>query len=113
VQPEQRIVTRLPLTELWDSSGAVRAERLRNVDQTAVQEQLRSGPVQFVIADCGSKLDWIPLAKRFDFWKMALPHIADPSKPIYLGEFPNQIAYIASQWSGNERGCLILLEMHH
>ncbi|HKW64513.1 MAG TPA: hypothetical protein VJN89_18315 [Candidatus Acidoferrum sp.] len=65
------------------------------------------------VADCGLKLKCIPTEQRFEFWKKAGQQIAHPEKPIYLKEFPNETAYIASQWLGRAGECLILLEKHH
>jgi len=69
--------------------------------------------VQFVVADCGLKLSWIPTQQQFEFWKTVRPQIADPMKPIHLEMFPNETAYTASEWRGRTGKCLILLEKHH
>jgi hypothetical protein len=74
---------------------------------------MRTGPVQFIVANCGIKLNWIPMQERFKFWETVRSHVADPSKTIYLKEFPNETAYIASQWRGSMGESLILLETHH
>jgi hypothetical protein len=113
LRPDQRIVTKLPITELWDERGSLLAERIRHLDQNLIRELVQKGPVQFIVANCGVKLNWIPMQERFKFWKSALPHIADPLKPICLDHFPNETAYIASQWRGTDGECLILLEAHH
>src|SRR6516162_954957 len=84
---DQRIVTKIPLAELWDESGTPAGERIRNLDQNTLLELVRFGSVQFVVADCGLKLNWIPTEKRFEFWKTVRPQIADPTKPIFLGQF--------------------------
>ena len=113
MRPDQRIVTKMPLNEIWDDSGTLTGERIRYLDHNSLRELVRSGPVQFVVADPGSKLHWIPTEKRFEFWKMARPQIADTTKPILLGQFPNKTAYIASEWRGRAGECLVLLEKHH
>jgi hypothetical protein len=110
---DQRIVTKMPLTELWDDGGTLAGERVRNVDQTDLVELLRSGPVQFLVADAGLKLRWIPTPERLEFWKTVRPQIAHPEKPIYRAQFPNETAYIASEWRGRTGECLILLEKYH
>ena len=99
MRPEQRIVTKLPLAELWDDSGTLHDARVRHLDQT--------------LANCGAKLNWIPMQERFEFWKTFRPQIADPMKPIQLDQFPNETAYTASEWRGSTGECLILLEKHH
>jgi hypothetical protein len=111
--PGQRIVTKLPLAELWDESGPLTGDRLRTLDQSSLAELLRTGPVQFVVADCGLQLRWIPTEQRFEFWKAVQPQIADPSKPMYLKQFSKETAYIASEWCGRSGEPLILLETHH
>ena len=113
MRPDQRIVTKLPLPELWDETGTLLGERIRDLDQNVLRELVGAGPLRFVVANCGAKLNWIPKQERFEFWKTVRPHIADPSKPIYLKLFPNETAYIASQWRGSAGECLILLETHH
>jgi len=113
LKPDQRIVTKLPLTELWDEKGALPGERVGNVDQNLIRELMRRGPVRFIVANCGAKLNWIPMQEGFKFWKRIRPQIAESSKPIDLRQFPNETAYIASQWRGSTGECLILLETHH
>jgi len=103
----------MPLTELWDDGGPLAGERVRNLDLTDLVELLRSGPVQFLVADAGFKLRWIPTLERLEFWKTVRPQIAHPGKPIYRGQFPNETAYIASEWRGRIGECLILLEKYH
>jgi len=83
---EQRIVTRIPLAELWDETGAVSSERIRTLDQNLIQELLRVAPVQFIVANVGTGLRWIPMQQTFEFWKTVRPQVA---------------------------ACLILLEQHH
>jgi len=89
------------------------AERIRHLDLPLIRELLQKGPVQFIVANCGVKLNWIPLQDRFVFWQSAVPHIADPLKPIRLDQFPDETAYIASEWRGTDGECLILLETNH
>ena len=74
---------------------------------------MRTALGQFIVANCGAKLNWIPLQERFEFWKMVRPQIADPMKPIRLDQFPIETAYTASEWRGRTGECLILLEKQH
>jgi hypothetical protein len=113
LKPDQRIVTKTPLTELWDDNGTLSGKRIRNLAQTDLVELLRSGPVQFLVADAGLKLRWISTRQRFEFWKTVRPQIAHPEKPIYREQFPNETAYIASEWRGRAGECLVLLEQYH
>ena len=113
MRPDQRIVTKLPLTELWDETGALPGERIRYVDENLIRGLMGTGQVQFIVADCGAKLNWIPMQERFEFWKAIRTQVADAGRPIYIERFPNQTAYIASEWRGRTGECLILLEMNH
>lgn len=103
----------MPLTEIWDDSGTLSKERIRDLDQSDLRELVRSGCVQFVVATPGSKLNWIPAEKRFEFWNTVRPQIADPAKPIVLRDFPNETAYVASEWRGRAGESLVLLETFH
>jgi hypothetical protein len=62
-----------------------------------------TGQVQFIVANCGAKLNWIPMQERFEFWKAIRPQVADALRPIYIERFPNQTAYIASEWARTHR----------
>jgi hypothetical protein len=113
LRSEQRIVTKIPLSELWDENGTITQERLRNLDRANLADILLSRSIQFVVADCGLKLKWIPTQEQVELWKKVEPQIADPLKPIHLDRFPNEIAYVASEWHGHSGQSLILLEKHH
>jgi hypothetical protein len=55
----------------------------------------------------------MPIRSRFEFWKAVKSQIADPAKPINREQFPNETAYLASEWRGHADECWILLEKHH
>jgi len=110
---DQRVVTKIPLTELWDESGTIGGGRIRDLNENTLLEMIRSGSVRFVVADCGLKLDWISREKHFDFWKTIRPQVADPAERIFLRNFPNETAYVASEWRGRAGECLVLLEKYH
>lgn len=113
MRADQRIVTKIPLTELWNDSGTLANKRVRYLEKSGIIELLRTCVVQFVVADCGLKLMWIPAEERFEFWKTVKRQIAEPEKPIYLRQFPNETAFIASEWRGAADECWILLEKYH
>ena len=92
MRPDQRIVAKIPLTELWDERGALPGERIRHVDGNLIRGLMGTGQVQFIVADCGAKLNWIPMPERFEFWKTVRTQVADPSQPILLKQFPNETA---------------------
>lgn len=113
MKPELRIVTKLPLSELWDETGPLLANRVRYLGLGEIKELLRGGSVRFVVADCGHHLKWEPRGGTFAFWKGICDQIAAPEKPIFLDHFRGSEAYIASLWQSNEGDHLILLERHH
>ena len=113
VRPDQRIVTKLPIQELWDDTGTFTSERIRYLDKSNLAELLRTSLVRFVVANCGLKLRWVPTPQRFEFWKTVRFQIAEPEKPIFLKQFPSETAYLASEWRGRGGECVILLEMIH
>lgn len=113
MKPDQRIVTRIPLKELWDDNGTVDAKRIRSLDQKEIAEPLRVAEPRFAVADCGVKLRWLDSQQRLDFWKSVRSHIADPNEPFYLSNFPDEVAYFASEWRLQNGACVVLLEAHH
>jgi hypothetical protein len=107
-----RIVTQLPLRELWREDGFSTAKRGRSLTAVDVRELLAAGVVQFVVADVGAALRWIPQSECFDFWKReARPHIA--SEAAILDQFPGGYCYFASQWAGEPTTPIVVLEKHH
>jgi hypothetical protein len=113
MRPDLRIVAKMPLTELWDEKGPIPSQRIRQLDEDLIRGLMAIGQVQFIVSDFGAKLDWIPISERFEFWKTIRSQVAAPSEPIRLKQFPNQTAYVASEWRGNTGQCLVLLESHH
>jgi len=115
LRPDQRIVTKLPLAELWDGEGTLMGGRICPLGQNSLAELVRTGPVLFVVADCGTHLEWKPMQERFAFWKAIQSQIADPDPhhPIRLEQFPNETAYTVSKWRGRNGECVVLLEKHH
>jgi hypothetical protein len=77
LRPDQRIVTKLPLSELWDDQGTLPERLIRPLSSRDIKELLRIGPVQFVLADCGANLKWIPTGESYKFWKSTQAQIAD------------------------------------
>jgi hypothetical protein len=114
LDPADRVVTRLPLEQLWNKDGDVAATRWRRLDRAAIRDLLGRGPVQFVVADVGRQLRWIPESERFRFWKAdGTVHLADGER-VDLLTFPDGIAYTASEWTRSPDGVpIVLLETHH
>jgi hypothetical protein len=109
-----RIITHLPVAELFRDDGFSTVERGRSLSREDVRQLLTSGPVQFVVADVGAAPRWIPESDNFRFWKEeAKTHLASDAK-VHLAEFPDQYCYFASQWDAHRpEAPIILLEKHH
>ena len=114
MDPRDRVVTRIPLVELWTDDGELPATRRGPLEREAVREHLCRGPVRFVVASVGQRLKSIPLDERFEFWKRdAIIHLSD-ADAIELDDFADGVAYRASEWivAGDESP-IILLEVAH
>jgi hypothetical protein len=113
VDANLRVVTQLPLRELWRDDGFSTTARGKSITHDDIREFLTSGPVQFVVVDVGRAPRWIPASECFDFWKNeAGPHLAS-GKKASLNEFPGGYCYFASQWQGETTTPILLLEKHH
>jgi hypothetical protein len=108
-----RVVTQLPLRELWRDDGFSTTTRGKSLTFEDVREFLASGTVQFVVADVGVAPRWIPASECFDFWKDEVkPHLASGTKAALDG-FPGGYCYFASQWGEGTTAPIVLLEKHH
>jgi hypothetical protein len=109
-----KIVTRLPLTELWRDDGFTTTSRVRWLTAEDIASLLRSGRVQFVVADIGASLRWIPAGECYDFWKRDLQlHLAAPDSKPSLDDGPDGYCYFASEWSSRDGAPIIVCERHH
>lgn len=90
------------------------ALRKRYLTQENIKEILKQYTVEFVVADVGLKLEWVGIDKSFDFWKTELkPHLITDLDNIAIENFPNNYAYIASEWIVEIETPIILLEKCH
>jgi hypothetical protein len=78
---------------------------------------LRTTQIQFVLADCGHALQWLPADQCFRTWKEDIkPRLIEPTttdKGIRLEDYPGHYCYIASEWSTADSLPIVLLEMYH
>jgi len=110
----EKLVIQLPLTTLWTEAADIDAKRGQYVTEATIQEMLQNHPVIFALADIGQKLHWINQEKSFEYWKTEVkPHLAPDLNHIDLDCFPNNYAYIASEWVGAHETPIILLEKYH
>jgi hypothetical protein len=98
-----RIVTKLPLTEVWCQDGFTTTMRIRHLTAVDITSLLRVGRVQFVVADLGLPLHWVPVDECYDFWKTEVRlHLALPESRVVLEDFPDGYCYFAFEWSGRD-----------
>jgi hypothetical protein len=114
MQNNQKIVTTLPLPNLWTDVADLQSVRIQYLNKEQVSAMLKNGPVAFVVANVGEKPRWIEPDQCYTFWKTEVnPHLASYSDRIHLEDFPDEYAYIASEWSGDTTAPVILLEKIH
>lgn len=113
--PWLRIVTRMPLDQLWTPSGLTRHIRGTALGAAEVEARLTaSQDYQLVEARMGSQLRWYPRG-HYGFWqKKARRHAAEPDEVRPLDDFPDSHCYFISEWHDAGTGDGVLLfEEHH
>jgi hypothetical protein len=109
-----RIVTEIPICEMWDCKGLTLFKREKNLSKEEISFILKNDFVQFIVADVGKPLKWIPSNESFSFWKNTVAHhLPDNYEKIELEKFPDNYAFIASQWSIDSKRTIIVLEKIH
>lgn len=107
-----KLVTELPLKEMWSVDGPIQATREKYITKDELNDLLIISPVEFVIANIGEDLKWVPVRKCYEIWNAILKdNVAQDIDSLDLDSFPNGFAYVASKWSGETS--VILLERHH
>lgn len=110
----QRIVTCLPLTELWTSKGPLDARPTERVGAAEIAQHLQDG-ASFVVADVGKPLRWISAPDRFSFWKTEVKGRLVPRdvERFSIEDYPDSYCYMAISWRGAPSTPIIVLEIHH
>ncbi len=110
----QKRIIQIPILELWNDDRILELKRNRYLTRKEIVEILTKGPVEFVIANIGDKLTWIPTSKCFEIWKSDIKeHVVENPEHIELEDYPEDYAYIASEWEGLQDRPIILLETCH
>jgi len=114
VDSKHKVITHLPLAELWRDDGFSTTKRERSLTAEDVLECLASGPVQFVVADVGWAPRWVPARECFQFWTNEVkPHLANGTEER-PDDFPSGYCYFASRWeSEGPEAPIVLLEKQH
>jgi hypothetical protein len=115
MKSSQRIVTRIPVEELWRDDGSSITLRGESLNADDITTLLHISPVEFVVADVGLPLCWVKGDDSYGFWKNEVKaHIAEPQGEWSLDNFPESYYYIASQWKvDGQLVPAVLLERHH
>lgn len=110
----EKIITSTPLKELWKGSEKINATKTRLLTKSDIANILRSRTVEFVFASPGNTLRWIPIEDCFAAWKNEIkPHLVDDSNKIILEDYPDGLAFVASEWKYDSESSIVLLESHH
>ena len=114
MRADQRIVTRLPLEELWSGPRLISTVKVRDLNAEQVRELVRTSQVRFVVADVGARLLWVPNNETYDFWKRECkPRLVDPDAKVSLGDYPEAYCYFASEWKSFEGDTIVVLSKTH
>lgn len=109
-----KIVTHIPMMSLWRDNRDIAAKRERYLTADNLRDILSIHPIEFVVADVGNVLVWMSYDQCFDFWKNEIKaHLADELTHIYLDNFPENYAYVASMWIDGTEPPIVLLEKYH
>lgn len=109
-----RVVTQMPLTELWSGEGVLDARPAERVGEADIKRLLRDGST-FVVVDVGRPLKWTSEADRFAFWKAEVKgHLVSPDMDSFcLDDYADGHCYTATVWRGTSPAPVIVLEMYH
>ncbi len=114
MDPALRVVTHLPLVELWNEMGSVPSTRERDLDAAGIRQMLRVRPVRFVIAELDKPLRWLATSECFQFWTSELRDHVCSGVRYYLDDYPGAYCYAASEWQlSGSREPVVVLERHH
>jgi hypothetical protein len=111
----KRVVITTPLSELWNEDGPLRAERRGDIGAERVRALLRESAFQFVVADAGHPLQWVPASDCFRFWKEEVaPRLVEPGTQAFRPDaYPGAACFVACEWNTPSGSTVVLLERHH
>ena len=110
MRPDQRVIIRGPLTELWNAEGPLPLRRVRDLDRATIAHLLRVGTPTFVLGHGGEAPRWIPASETFTVWQRVRDLVVAPEATY---ENDGELRYRASEWEGLASGPVVLFEAHH
>jgi hypothetical protein len=110
-----RLVSRMPVEELWSMAGSTRHLRLRSLTTDDVEPLLKAFPdLRLVEARIGEELRWYPHGDYGFWYHRAQLHAAEPDNRRSLDEFPDSMCYFVSEWvEAESQDRVLLFEQHH
>ena len=108
----RQLTTHLPPAGLWDAHGGIDASRVRALGANEIVKLLERGPVQFVIADAGLTLEWVPSERCVDFWEAEVRGrlVAPSASARHREPMPDGYGYAAAEWATTAGAVVVLLE---
>jgi hypothetical protein len=116
VDPALRIVTRLPLDEIWNDDGPLHARKGELVGSAGIRQFLRIENGAVVEAMIGERMVWHLGEARFKFWKDILrPHLVEPGDATegFVRDDEDPLAFIVYEWFVGEGERVLVAEGSH
>lgn len=116
MDPSVRVITLVPLSEIWDDKGTTLSnKKLRELSQNDIRQLLRRGAVHFVVANVGDSPLWIPKNECYEFWKteVKVRLVAPDQERFYLEMYPDEYCYLASEWVSPFEEPIIVITKYH
>ena len=93
----KKVVTRIPLRELWNEAGLIPFERNKLLKADEINDLIAYEDLHFVVADVTQPLKWIGKQERLNFWKSELKeHLCENPKGCFREDFKDEYFYYAS-----------------
>lgn len=114
MDPAKRIITRIPLTELWNSDGTLEARRIGHIGREEIIRLLQNGS-SFVVADIGQPLLWIHEEDRWQFWKteVSCRLVAPGATGFSPSNYPGAYCFVTTMWQLASATQIVAVEKHH
>ncbi len=107
-------ISKIPVEFLIKGDTILQSKRQKYLSRNELSEILKKECVQFVIANLGEQFIWLELEKCFSDWKENIQaQVVEEVDGFSLEDYPNGIAYVASEWRNNDDMRIILLETFH